>query len=513
MAEKTFNTKLKLRYDSYENWIANDPQLLAGEIALAAVSTKQDGAVEHVPSVLIKCGDGSHKYSELDYVFAKAADVISAAKSETALTAFINSVIADAGIATSEAMEALASKVTTAEGEIDALQTTVGDADSGLVKDVAALEALVGDTKVADQITAAITALKLDDYFSKIFQVGSLDEITDSSLAVGDIAIVKTVIYEDTENTENNKYSYAGYVYNGTAWAAMDGNYSANNVYFDSDMLVTKEIGYITLTDGQGYVPSEGKNLVETFEAMFVKEQNPETTQPKVSLTFAQAKAYEVGTVVSPSYSATFNAGSYTYGPATGVTVTAWEISDTAGHTATTASGSFDDVTVGDSTSYKITAKATHTEGAVPVTNKKNPYEAGKIVAGTKSVTSNAITGYRSFFYGVLDTSSTEVSLTSTTIRGLTNGGAYNASKTFTLNGSDTAKRIVVAIPSASTRNGLQEVILTSAMNTPVTDSYVKTAAAVQVEGANGATAVDYDVYVYEPSKIDAGEVHKITLA
>lgn len=321
-----------------------------------------------------------------------------------------------------------------------------------------------------------------------------------------DIFIVKTLIAGD-------KYSYTAYVYNGTAWVAMDGNYNAENVYFDEDMLVTKEIGYITLTNGQGTIPSSGKNIKEVFEAMFVKEENPTTTQPKVNLTFAQAKAYEVGTAVSPSYSATFNAGSYTYGPDTGITVTAWEISDTDGNTATTNSGSFPEVTVTDSINYKITAKATHTEGAIPVTNKKNPYEVGKIVAGTKTATSSAITGYRSFFYGVLDTSSADVSLTSAIIRGMTNGGAYNASKTFTLNGSATAKRIVIAIPSASTRDGLKEVILTSAMNTPVTDSYVKTAKAVQVEGVNGATAVDYDVYVYEPAAIDAGEVHKITLA
>ena len=355
------------------------------------------------------------------------------------------------------------------------------------------------------------------DYFggeeSRTFQVNSLDEITDTDLAVGDIAIVKTAIYTDAENEANNKYSYTGYVYNGSAWAAMDGNYSADNVYFEDDMLVTKEIGYITLTNGQGTIPSKGKNLSEVFEAMFVKEQNPTTTQPSVNLTFSQAGAYEVGSVVSPSYSATFNAGSYTYGPETGVTVTSWEISDTAGNTASTASGSFADVTVTDTTNYKITAKANHTEGAIPLTNKKNEYAAGKITAGNKSKVSGAITGYRSFFYGVLDTSSAEAPLTSTIVRGLTNGGAYNASKTFTLNGSATAKRIVIAIPSNSTRAGLKEVILTSAMNTPVTDSYVKTTAAVQVEGVNGATAVSYNIYVYEPSKIDAGEVHKITLA
>ena len=322
-----------------------------------------------------------------------------------------------------------------------------------------------------------------------------------------DIFIIKTPISGD-------KYSYTAYVYNGTIWTAMDGNYNAENVYFDEDMLVTTEIGYITLTDGQGTIPSSGKNIKEVFEAMFVKEQNPTVTQPKVNLTFSQAKAYEVGTVVSPSYTATFSEGSYSYGPnPTGVTVSSWEISDTAGHTATTASGSFADVTVTDSTNYKITAKANYTEGQVPVTNKKNPYEAGKIAAGSKTATSSAITGYRSFFYGVLDTDSATTPLTSAIVRGLTNGGAYNASKTFTLNGSATAKRIVIAIPSSSTRAGLKEVILTSAMNTPVTDSYVKTAKAVKVEGVNGTTAVDYDIYVYEPSKIDAGEVHKITLA
>lgn len=375
----------------------------------------------------------------------------------------------------------------------------------------------LADGKVKIKIGDGIKTWTQLPYFggeeAKTFQVGSLDEITETDLAVGDTAIVKTAIYTDAEDESNNKYSYTGYVYNGTSWAAMDGNYNADNVYFSDDMLVTKEIGYITLSNGQGTIPSKGKNLSEVFEAMFVKEQNPTTTQPSVNLTFSEAKAYEVGTVVSPTYSATFNAGSYTYGPATGVTVTSWEISDTAGNTASTASGSFDDVTVTDSTNYKITAKANHTAGAIPLTNKKNEYAAGKIAAGNKSKESSAITGYRSFFYGVLDTSSAEAPLTSAIVRGLTNGGAYNASKTFTLNGSATAKRIVIAVPSNSTRSGLKEVILTSAMNTPVTDSYVKTTAAVKVEGVNGATAIDYTVWTYEPAAIDAGEVHKITLA
>ena len=290
------------------------------------------------------------------------------------------------------------------------------------------------------------------------------------------------------------------------------GSVSAKDVMFDSDLVLTQEFGRYTLTDGKVTIPAEGKSWYDVFMDAYSQDKNPTITQPSVTLTANAIKAYEVGTKVTPSYSATLNAGSYEYGPATGITASAWSVSNGI-DTKTTASGSFDEITVADDTNYSITATANYEAGAIPLTALGAEYADGQIAAGNKSATKSKITGYRSFFYGVLDTSTADAPLTSAIIRGMTNGGAYSASKTFTLNGSATAKRIVIAIPSASTRAGLKEVILTSAMNTPVTDSYVKTEAAVQVEGANGFTAVDYDVYVYEPASIDAGEVHKITLA
>lgn len=147
MAEKTFNARLKLKYDSHENWISNDPVLLQGEVALSVVNVKQEGTVNEVPSVLIKVGDGTHKYSELGFTYAKAADVLPEAKSTESLTTFINNVIANAGIATNDALTALSGRVTTAEGNITSLQ------------------GLVGDTAVATQITNAIAALKLDETY------------------------------------------------------------------------------------------------------------------------------------------------------------------------------------------------------------------------------------------------------------------------------------------------------------------------------------------------------------
>jgi hypothetical protein len=329
--------------------------------------------------------------------------------------------------------------------------------------------------------------------------------------AKDDIFIVKTLI-------SNDKYSHTAYVYDGAKWIAMDGNYNAENVYFDEDFTFTTKIGTVqTLTNGSATKAAAGKNLKEFLASLFAAEQNPSKTDPSVSVTLADSGAHEVGTVLNPTYTASFEDGKYTYGPEpTGATVTAWAVTSNYGESWDTATGTCEQLTVADDTNYTITASVTHTAGSVPKTNLSNDCTdtTKQIASGTKSKTSSAITGYRSYFYGVLDTTSIDVPLTSAIIRdNLTNGGNYNEAKSFTLNGSATAKRIVVAIPSSSTRGGLSEVILTSAMNTPVTDSYTKTVDAVKVEGKDGFTAADYDVYVYEPSKIDAGEVHAITLA
>lgn len=324
-----------------------------------------------------------------------------------------------------------------------------------------------------------------------------------TKLTKGNIAVVKERIVSGNDEL----YNYTAYVYNGTAWAAMDGNYNAENVYFPDNMMVTKEVGYITLTNGQGTIPSKGKNLKEVFEAMYVKEQDPTVTNPSVSLTFSQAKSYEVGTVVTPQYSATFNPGSYTYGPETGCTVSAWEVTDTASHTSSSASGSFADVTVTDTTNYKITAKATYTEGATPVTNKGNACPSKKISAGSVSKISSAITGYRNTFYGTL---SAKTTLDSSVIRGLgkSNAELANGAK-FNITIPVGALRVVIAYPS--TLRAVSSILDVNGMNANITSSFASST--VSVEGANGATAIDYRVYTLDfASANDTANTFAVTI-
>lgn len=146
--EKILNTRILLKVDTLENWNSSTLPLKKGELAFATVAASAGTGLTE-PVVMVKIGeDGVKTFKDLGWSFyAKASDVISAAKSESALTTFINNVIKDAGIATNEALTALITRVTTAEGDIDALETKVGD------------------KAVATQISDAIAALKLADTY------------------------------------------------------------------------------------------------------------------------------------------------------------------------------------------------------------------------------------------------------------------------------------------------------------------------------------------------------------
>ena len=320
-----------------------------------------------------------------------------------------------------------------------------------------------------------------------------------------DTFIVKRVI-------SGEKTSYTAYVYDGAKWAAMDGNYDASNVYFDNDFVATAPIGVVEIpTSGSTTISAAGKSVKDVLAGIFAKEKEPTVTNPAVSITASANKAYEVGTKVSPSYSASLSAGSYQYGPATGITAKTWSVTNSGSdETLTTATGTFAEITVADNTNLSITATATYDAGAIPKSNIGNEVPAKQIKAGSASATASAkITGYRNFFYGVVNTEN----LTSDVIRGLTKGGAYTTSKTFDVNvTTDNAVGIVVAYPSNAPRSGISKVLLTTSMNADITADY-KVTKNVDVEGANGYTAQSYKVYLYKPAKLTAGQTHKITLA
>ena len=215
---------------------------------------------------------------------------------------------------------------------------------------------------------------------------------------VGDVAVVSAEIGEST-----GKYQHTAYYWNGTAWAAMDGNYDAETVYFNEDLTYTNAIGAIAAPSGSGTLAAKGKNLEEVLKSILAKEASGTTTQPSLTIN-TSTQAVEYGSTQTPSYSFTFNHGSYQYGPSpTGTEITAWQVK-TNGNALTIASTA-DTVTnagvacnpaqitatyTGNALTasvYQISANCSYTAGATPKTNIGNDdtNASKKIAAGSKT--------------------------------------------------------------------------------------------------------------------------------
>lgn len=322
-----------------------------------------------------------------------------------------------------------------------------------------------------------------------------------------DIFIVKTVV--DSVESES------AYSYDGTDWVAICGNVDADKVLLYNDITLAgsyTQVGNLTKSStGTAVFQTKGKSVADVFTEIFSKRLQPTiTAQPAVTITIKNGSAtmaseYEVGTVLNPTYTASLSAGSYTYGPATGVTATAWSIRDTANNTAETASGSLSAGYTLTTSAYSITATATHNVGAIANDNLgSQSAPVVQIAAGSKSRTSATVTGYRNIFWGMV--SNTD-DITSAVIRGLSNKKKYAGGNLPVLSPSSSHKRIIVACEA--TKTGITKVVMPSSSNADCTGSFIRQDD-VQVEGANGFQATTYKVWVYEPA-VMAG-TYQITL-
>lgn len=311
----------------------------------------------------------------------------------------------------------------------------------------------------------------------------------------------------------------------------MDGNYSAANVFLKDKIVLAGDYGMDSRKDkitsiGNLRIGDEiaaGTSLQALFMDMLSQRLQPaDPTNPAASITLymdgatkkSTAGAVEVGTTVTPSYTASLSAGSYTYGPATGVVASSYAVTstgrktvdgataDTAEDSATTATGSFTSFIVDDDTNYKLNVSIPHNEGVVAHDNLgslSNPEK--KIASGTKTANSGAITGFRSIFYGYKAGGATldVANLTSAQIRALGNSATTTKPTSMTTN---KMQQIFFAFPA--TMNVGKPVVKDATNGAPQTVSDKVT---VKVEGKDGFTAVDYDVYYVNNAAAAGGEL------
>lgn len=330
----------------------------------------------------------------------------------------------------------------------------------------------------------------------------------------GDVFVVVTTV-------EGSTYEQAAYFYDGSKWAAMTGSVDADKVILRENITLAggyTQVGNLTKSqNGTSVFSTKGKSVMDALTEIFSKRLQPSViAQPSIgTFTLTGAGAVEAGTkVAAAAYSgASLNAGSYQYGPATGVAASSWKVEritdqgteQVASQDAASLSGGSDDnggagFVIGDAggenavSSLKYRVTATHGKG---VTAKDNlgadsaPVVA--IEAGTKTRETAAYTPYRNYFYGA---TAEKPALDTAYIRGLTKSNKAYAAGTITLSVPAGAQRVCIAC--LATKKGVTKVINESAMNADVTSTFVKST--VAVEGAAGYTAQDYNVWVFEPA-------------
>lgn len=292
MAEHILNTRITLKYDTYENWQKSTLVLKAGEVAICAVpSGVTVEGISQPPAVLQKIGDGAHVFKDLPWLQAVASDVHTwakaaskptyAAKEITGLDTYISGQIQDTDTqytivkGDNNYTYKLMSRAKGAENYSTEVATlSIPDPSA----DINALKALVGDTAVATQISEAIAALKLSDTYEQ----------------KGAAAAVKTALLGDAAESYNTLGKLEDAVI--AAQASADEK---------TTMAAVEAKDYATKTEAQGYATAvvgedadiADKNTVKGAKA-YAKDLNDATNTRVEALETAIGEGGSVGSQI-----------------------------------------------------------------------------------------------------------------------------------------------------------------------------------------------------------------------
>lgn len=350
----------------------------------------------------------------------------------------------------------------------------------------------------SDGTWSEIVAASNVKVFQTIVEMGETQEdaiarITkNNTITNGDIVIVKELITDDL-------YQHTSYIFANNKWIAMDGNYNVENIYLANDLTITADIGVQKLNGaGSKILDTAGKNLKQVLDMILASRTLPKIiNHPSVSVVCPEAGSYEVGTVITPTYTATFNDGAYQYNPGenTGVTVSAWS-AFFDGKTIAGDRGSFDDITLTDDYNKRIGVVVNHSAGVAPednlgniVTNSDELLKC-QIQAGTKTGYSGYIKSFRYQFYG---SNVTPIDITNEKIRELSK--RQSSVDTLEMSVAEGANQVIIAVPANYT---LAKVADNGAFGTDILEKFVKST--ISIAGASEGYDTDYNVYVYSPN-------------
>lgn len=352
---------------------------------------------------------------------------------------------------------------------------------------------------------------------------------------VGDVFVITT--------EDGTVYENSAYIYDDDEWQAITGMVDANKVIMREDIQMAGNYTQVgNKTKGQTATvtfATKGKSVANVLKDIFTARLSPTVTQPAVTVstvtgtksdgTTVNAGKVEAGTKLTKVVisSASMSAGSYTYGPATEVTPSQWQLDritpagnvlqdyapDSTGKmcSVTDTNGSVGYFIIGDKGGTNVTASLQYKATASYLASKHYAVDnlgdttSSRIEAGSKSGNSTAFTPFRNYFAGCYiatafneDRTPKRPELNSDHIRtDFTAMGAYAAgTKTLTIPAG--TGRVLIACPA--TNKGVTKIVNNTTGQQEITGEFVKSSK--PVEGAEGYTAIDYNVWTYDPDKV-----------
>lgn len=321
----------------------------------------------------------------------------------------------------------------------------------------------------------------------------------------------------------------------------MDGNYNAENIYFDADFVFTKEFGrYKPDSSGSVTVPAKGVNLRELLEDAYSLEEKEGLIieEPAVTIN-GSVKYYEIGTTGTQDITVSLNSdGAYKYGysenPTSGEE---GDVSKKIVNNGVTGVGAdvsldapyelkFNGVAVSpkeakgavftlnpevqlESVEMSAQGIVHHTQGYIPVSNLGKIYPSERIAAGTKVSSSQVrakwyIPMYQGFTYAdsaiadpatitanELVTLAAPSASTNGAVNKITGSKAYDKNKTITATASKSWRQYFLAFPADYNWE------MTNAKDSNNIDCTVRKAADVTLTFGEGEKTADvvYSVY------------------
>lgn len=306
MATTTLNTRILLKYDSYENWLTNNPVLKMGEVAIAYLDQEHSTEATNfqtIPNVVIKVGNNVNHYKDLKFVSALAADVYAWAKAPVKpeykaseikeLDTYISGQIQDTDT------QYTIAKVTDYQYKLQSkAKGEESFSDTGVVidlpNDTAAITALqnklVGiDDTVTAYVAAQIAALSIGDYAKKTEVQAVQTELTNYKTS-NDAAVKKVGDDLAAYQTTNDAAVKA----NADALTAIKDHESVDSFGDVMTEMAKYQLAgdYATKTEAQGYADAKDAAIAAAQKAGDDAQDAVDALAERVAANEAHATAY-----------------------------------------------------------------------------------------------------------------------------------------------------------------------------------------------------------------------------